>query len=44
MFSACNWMPQSLQDNPIEEQIEDYIQTQTGVEVDFTSASDEKKK
>lgn len=41
-LSSCSWVPASLQDNPIEEEVEQIIQDETGVKIDFTGSSPEK--
>lgn len=42
-FNACTWL-QEHPDNIVEEVIEDVIQEETGMDVDLTPGSPEKKK
>ena len=41
-LSGCFWLPVPLQDNPVEETIEQVIEKETGIEIDFTGDSHEK--
>lgn len=40
MFGACSLI-NMFPDNPIEEKIEDFIQAETGIFIDFTGSSPE---
>lgn len=42
LLGSCNWIPKAYQDNPIEEEVEDYIEEKSGIKIDFTGNSPEK--